>query len=134
MKYILDLLSEVGLLNCKPAYTPIVQNHELGEYPDQVPTNKERYQRLVGKLIYLSHTRPDIAYVVSVVSQFMHFLIEDHMDVVIRHTNIYWIVSPTKYILDLLSEVGLLDCKPTDTPIVQNHGLGEYLDQVPTHK
>ncbi len=42
-KYILDLLSEVGLLECKPADTPIVQNHKLGEYPDQVPTNKERY-------------------------------------------------------------------------------------------
>lgn len=83
-KYILDLPSEVGLLECKPADTPIVQNHRLGEYPDQVPTDKERYQRLVGKLIYLSHTRPDIAYAVSVVSQFMHCPSEDHIDAVIR--------------------------------------------------
>jgi Reverse transcriptase (RNA-dependent DNA polymerase) len=67
-KYILDLLSEVGMLDCKPVDTPVVQNLKLGEYPDQVPTNKERYQRLVGKLIYLSHTRPDIAYAVSLVS------------------------------------------------------------------
>ena len=67
-KYILDLLSKVGLLDYKPADSPIVQNHRLGEYPDQVLTNKERYQRLVGKLIYLSHTHLDIAYVVSVVS------------------------------------------------------------------
>ena len=52
----LDLLSEVGLLDCKPIDTPIVQNHKLGEYSDHVPTNKERYQRLVGKLVYLSHT------------------------------------------------------------------------------
>jgi hypothetical protein len=83
-KYVLDLLTEVGLLECKPADTPIVQNHKLGEYTDQVPANKERYQRLVGKLIYLSHTRPDIAYDVSVVSQFMHCPSEDHMDAVIR--------------------------------------------------
>jgi hypothetical protein len=75
---------EVGLLECKPTDTPIVQNHKLGEYPDQVPTYKERYQRLVGKLIYLSHTRPDIAYAVSMVSQFMHCPSEDHMDAVIR--------------------------------------------------
>ena len=64
--------------------TPIVQNHRLGEFPDQVPTDKVRYQRLVGKLIYLSHTRPNIAYAVSVVSQFMHNPSKDHMDAVIR--------------------------------------------------
>ena len=83
-KYVLDLLMEVGLLECKPADTPIVQSHRLGEYSDQVPADKVRYQRLVGKLIYLSHTRPDIAYAVSVVSQFMHNPSEDHMGVVIR--------------------------------------------------
>lgn len=62
----LDLLTEVGLLDCKPIDTPIVQNHKLGVYVDQVTTNKERCQRLVGKLIYLSHTLPNIAYDESV--------------------------------------------------------------------
>ncbi|CAL2254960.1 unnamed protein product [Prunus armeniaca] len=56
------------------------ENHHLGEYPDQVPTNKERYKRLVGRLIYLSHTRPDIPYAVSVISQFMHSPSEGHMN------------------------------------------------------
>lgn len=83
-KYVLDLLSKVGMIGCKPADTPIVQNHNLGVFPDQVPTNKERYQRLVGKLIYLSHTRPDIAYAVSIVSKFMHNRSEEHMSMVIR--------------------------------------------------
>lgn len=83
-KYVLDLLTEVGLLECKPVDTPILQNHRLGEYLDQVPADKGRYQRLVGKLIYLSHTRPDIAYAVSVVSQFMQNPSEDHMGAVIR--------------------------------------------------
>ena len=63
-------------------YTPIAQNHRLGEYLDQVLADKERYQRLVGKLIYLSHTRLDIAYAISVVSQFMHCPSEVHMSVV----------------------------------------------------
>ncbi|CAL8132729.1 unnamed protein product [Prunus armeniaca] len=48
-----------------------------------VPTNKERYQRSVGRLIYLSLTRLDIAYAVSVASQFMHSPTEDHMAAVI---------------------------------------------------
>ncbi|CAL8163118.1 unnamed protein product [Prunus armeniaca] len=75
---------ETGMLDCKPIDTPSEQNHKLGLYPDQVPTDKERYQRIVGKLIYLSHTRPDIAYAVSVVSQFMHSPSEDHMGAVMR--------------------------------------------------
>ena len=78
------MLAEVGLLECKPTDTPIIQNHKLGEYFDQVPVDKLRYQWLVGKPIYLSHTCPDIAYAMSVVSQFMHCPSEDHKDAVMR--------------------------------------------------
>jgi hypothetical protein len=53
-KYVLDVLTEVGMLECKPADTPIVQNHRLGEYLDQTPTDKGRYQRLAN--YYISHT------------------------------------------------------------------------------
>ena len=61
-KYVLDLLAEIRMLDCKPADTPIVQNHGLQLIKGAVPTDRGRYQRLVGKLIYLSHTRPDVAY------------------------------------------------------------------------
>ncbi|KAM1986928.1 hypothetical protein ACFX15_034261 [Malus domestica] len=77
-KYVLDLLAETGMLACKPAETPIVQNHHLANYPDQVPANRERYQRLVGRLIYLSLTRPDIAYAVSVKNR--HLEIKGYTD------------------------------------------------------
>jgi hypothetical protein len=72
------------MLDCKPADSSTVQNKKLGVYPDQEPADKERYQRLVGKLIYLSHTRPDISYAVNLVSQFMHCPSKDHMDAVGR--------------------------------------------------
>jgi Reverse transcriptase (RNA-dependent DNA polymerase)/Integrase core domain len=83
-KYILDLLTEVGMLECKPAETPCVKNIKLDENRSSKSVNKERYQRLVGKLIYLSHTRPDIAYAVSIISQFMHNPAEEHMEAVMR--------------------------------------------------
>lgn len=67
-KYVLDLLTLTGMLRCAPANTPVVQNHHVAIYPNQVPTNQERYYRQVGRLIYLSHTRLNIAYAVSVVS------------------------------------------------------------------
>jgi hypothetical protein len=41
--YILDLLCDVGMLDYKPINTLIIQNHKLGEYPSQIPTNKRRY-------------------------------------------------------------------------------------------
>ena len=46
--------------------------------------NRGQYQKMVGKHIYLSHTRPDIAYVVGVVSRFMHQPQIQHMTIVIR--------------------------------------------------
>lgn len=46
--------------------------------------NKDQYQRMVGKLIYLSHTRRDIAYVVCVVSRFMHLSQVQYMTTVSR--------------------------------------------------
>lgn len=42
-KYVLYLLSEVGLLDYRPADTQIIWNHKLREYPNQVPTEKGRY-------------------------------------------------------------------------------------------
>ena len=43
----LDLLKEAGKLACKPMSA------------DSPPVNRDLYQRLIGKLIYLDHTRPD---------------------------------------------------------------------------
>ncbi|XP_034217382.1 uncharacterized mitochondrial protein AtMg00810-like [Prunus dulcis] len=61
-KYVIDLLTEIGMFGCKLADTPIEMNHKLCEDMELVNTNKEQYQHLVGKLIYLAHIRPDIAY------------------------------------------------------------------------
>ena len=80
----LDFLTETGMLACKPVETPIEMNHRLGIFRDQVPTDMTCYQRLVRRLIYLSHTRTDIAYAVSIVSQFIHAPSEEHMNAVYR--------------------------------------------------
>ena len=41
--------------------------------------NKGRYQRLVGKLIYLAQTRPDLAFILSVAIQYMHAPCEEYL-------------------------------------------------------
>lgn len=83
-KYTLDLLKETGMIGCKPVDTPMDPYKKLGSVENSVPVNRGRYQRLVGRLIYLSHTRPDIGFAVSAVSQFMHNPTEEHMDAVFR--------------------------------------------------
>ena len=54
-----------------PTDIPIGPNHILGASIEGVPMEKKRYQILVGKLIYLSYIRPDIAFALSLV-QLMH--------------------------------------------------------------
>ena len=71
-KYILDLLVVTSMIDCKPAETPIIANHGLQMIKGEKLADRGQYQRMVGKLIYLSHTRPDIAYVVGIVRRFMH--------------------------------------------------------------
>ncbi|KAL6318191.1 hypothetical protein AAG906_035696 [Vitis piasezkii] len=79
-KYVLDLLTETGMLGCKPSDTPIKTRKMTKN--DGKPMDRERYQQLVGRLIYLSHTRPDITFTVSVVSQYMHSPKESHLEAV----------------------------------------------------
>ena len=83
-KYVLDLLRKTGLLGCKAAETPIEANLKLQPAKTKEVVNREQYQRLVGRLIYLAHTRSDIAFAVSMVNQFMHSLGTEHYDVVYR--------------------------------------------------
>lgn len=65
-KYALDIISEAGLLGAKSAILPIEQNHKLGHATGAYLANPEKYRRLVGRLIYLAVTRPDLSYTVHI--------------------------------------------------------------------
>lgn len=67
-KYILDLLKETGISGCKPSDNPVEVSAKLSEVKNGVPAGTGGYQRLVGRLIYLSHTRPSIAFAMSMMS------------------------------------------------------------------
>ena len=56
------------MLGCNPIWTPIKVNHKLGKKKERAVVDRGTYQRMVEKLIYLSHTRPNISYLVRVVS------------------------------------------------------------------
>ena len=80
-KYVTNLLAEIGKIECKPVFTPMDPNHKLEEAKEEPVVDKRMYQRLVGRLIYHAHTWPDIAYSVTVISQFIHDPREPHLQV-----------------------------------------------------
>ncbi|CAL5390436.1 unnamed protein product [Camellia sinensis] len=70
-KYAKDLLNKFGMLNCKPATTPMNINEKLQCEDGAEMADASRFRSLVGGLIYLTHTRPDIAFSVGMISRFM---------------------------------------------------------------
>ncbi|KAK1431336.1 hypothetical protein QVD17_07793 [Tagetes erecta] len=88
-KYCLDLLNEYGMLGSKPVSNPIEQNivvtDKQNSYKEDFElSNVTNYQKLIGKLIYLTITRPDISYTVGCLSQFMHKPLDSHLKVAMR--------------------------------------------------
>ncbi|XP_058764751.1 uncharacterized mitochondrial protein AtMg00810-like [Vicia villosa] len=83
-EYAMDILQETGLLNAKPADTPMDPSVKLLPNQGEPLSDPGRYRRLVGKLNYLTVTRPDISFAVSVVSQFLNSPFQEHMDAVVR--------------------------------------------------
>lgn len=76
----LDIISETGLLDVKPVSFPLEQNHKLFLDDGVLMTDPRRYLRLVGRLIYLATTRPELSYVIHVLSQFMNSPKENHWE------------------------------------------------------
>ena len=72
-KYVRDILSKFGMTDYKPMVTLMVTN--LKKLHDAVtasdPVDPNQYRQLIGSLLYLMYTRPDICYAVSALNQFM---------------------------------------------------------------
>ena len=77
-KYVLDILGETGMLDCKPVDTPMDPNVKLVSGQREPLRDPGRYRRLVGRLNYLTITRLNISFPVSVVSQFLQSPCDSH--------------------------------------------------------
>uniref|UniRef100_A0A2N9EY92 Reverse transcriptase Ty1/copia-type domain-containing protein n=1 Tax=Fagus sylvatica TaxID=28930 RepID=A0A2N9EY92_FAGSY len=70
-KYTSDLISRAGITDSKIVDTPIEYNNRLNTHDGEPLPDATLYRQLVGSLVYLTVTRPDIFYAVHIVSQFM---------------------------------------------------------------
>ena len=73
-KYATDLLSRVGMKNCKPAPTPLSSTEALSLHEGTLlgPDDATQYRSIVGALQYLTLTRPDLSFSVNKVCQYLH--------------------------------------------------------------
>ncbi|KAL5775315.1 hypothetical protein ACOSP7_012872 [Xanthoceras sorbifolium] len=93
-KYITDLLHRTGMLTARPFPSPMVAStgHSLSAYTGSPVSNSTEYRSVVGALQYATITRPDIAYSVNRVCQFMQYPLDEHWKAVKR---ILWYLQGT---------------------------------------
>lgn len=81
-KYVKDLVHKAGMDNCKPCITPCKPHSYVLVDECDLLTEPTLYRSLVGALQYLTFTRPDIAFVVNIVCQFMNASTDVHFGLV----------------------------------------------------
>lgn len=70
-KYVLDIVGSAGLMGCRPTQTPFSPGCVLSRKDGAYMEDAEPYRRVVGQLLYLNLTRPDITFAAQQLSQFV---------------------------------------------------------------
>ncbi|CAL8087744.1 unnamed protein product [Prunus armeniaca] len=78
-KYATTLLNRFGLSECKPVSIPLVTSEKLSKDDGSGLASEEQYRRIVGSLLYLTATRPDIMFATSLLARFMHCPTSKHL-------------------------------------------------------
>ncbi|XP_072087345.1 retrovirus-related Pol polyprotein from transposon RE1 [Arachis hypogaea] len=83
-KYAMDILKDAGFENCKPASTPMDYSTKLSKTEGVPLSDSTEYRKLVGKLLYLTNTRPDISFAIGKLSQYLDHPTTSHLSAVHR--------------------------------------------------
>ncbi|GJZ43816.1 ribonuclease H-like domain-containing protein [Tanacetum coccineum] len=90
VRFVWKMMTRIAIrkkIMCRPVETPLAENTTLNHVEsedDKLLSDIGNYQKLVGKLIYLTNTRPDISYAVHCLSQFMHAPLSSHLEAAFR--------------------------------------------------
>lgn len=76
------MLQKFGMLECKPTLTPMETNAKICEHEGRNLEDSSMYRQLVGSLIYLTLTRPEISYAIGVMSRYMQNSRKPHLEMV----------------------------------------------------
>jgi len=79
-QYTLQLLEDTGFLASKPTFVPMVPNSKLCSFEGDLLLDPTVYRRLIGRLLYLIVSRPDITFAMHKLSQFVFQPRQLHLD------------------------------------------------------
>ncbi|RDX82399.1 hypothetical protein CR513_36824, partial [Mucuna pruriens] len=132
-KYAFDILQETSMSNCRLVDSPIDPNMKLMVKQGELYFDPKRYRRLVGKLIYLTITRPDMSFAVgapcidhwAAVLRILRYikktpgeglLYEDKGDTYISgYCDVDWVGSPIGFCISIRGNVASLKSKKQNT-------------------
>ena len=77
-KYAKEILNKFHMDDCKRTSTPMNQKEKFSKDDGTEKVDESQYRSLIGCLMYLTATRPDIMFSVSLLSRFMHCASEVH--------------------------------------------------------
>ncbi|KAL0430656.1 UNVERIFIED_CONTAM: Retrovirus-related Pol polyprotein from transposon RE2 [Sesamum radiatum] len=80
-KYLQDILADTSMLDARPAHTLFPSGLKLVIGDGSLLPDPRKCRRLVGRLLYLNFTRPDISFAVQQLSQFLQAPRTSHWDV-----------------------------------------------------
>ena len=114
-RYTMEIFCRFGMVNCKSMNTLMDSN--LRKIHDTVtrsdPVDPTLYRQLIGSSMYLIHSRPDIFYTISILSQFM----DDprHIHQVVGNHILRYLCGTVAYRLRYASNGGVLLLGYTDS-------------------
>ncbi|KAL2247953.1 UNVERIFIED_CONTAM: Retrovirus-related Pol polyprotein from transposon RE1, partial [Sesamum indicum] len=135
-KYVRDIVADAGLAQCKATNTPLPAGLQFKAASGQQLSNPEPCRRLLGRLLYLGFTRPDICHATQQLSQFMQSPCQDHWEAAMHlikylkgtlHRGLYF-NSDSSLTLEAYCDADWATCKETRKSLTE----AEYRSMVST--
>ncbi|GJV38634.1 retrovirus-related pol polyprotein from transposon TNT 1-94 [Tanacetum coccineum] len=91
-KFALEILKKFGMDSCDPVDTPMVDRLKLDEDPLGIPVDQTRFRSMVGSLMYLTASRPDLVFVVCMCARYQASPTKKHLEALKR---VFWYLRGT---------------------------------------
>ncbi|GKB24547.1 retrovirus-related pol polyprotein from transposon TNT 1-94 [Tanacetum coccineum] len=91
-KFALEILKKFGMDSCDPVDTPMVDRLKLDEDPLGIPVDQTRFRSMVGSLMYLTASRPDLVFAVCMCARYQASPTKKHLKALKR---VFWYLRET---------------------------------------